>query len=105
MRAYDRLYHLAREIDERYLRVVAAVAEANESRVRRELPGGAGAVVVTGDGRLVAVELDTRDMPYRYSTGARLAADLLTAIRAAEIEAAEQWERHVAAVQWPDQEG
>jgi hypothetical protein len=98
---YDHLYALVRELDDRFERTRKAVAEADLLTVRRELPGGTGSLVVTGDGRLLAVELEPRTMARRHLTGRQLAAELLHTIHAAEAEATASRDQRIAEAQRP----
>lgn len=60
MSGYDRLYALVQETEANITRLQDAAAAAREHRVRRAIPGRLGTVTVSGNGGLIAVDLDRR---------------------------------------------
>ena len=93
--SYNDLYALVAQIEANHARVTQARAEALGTPVCRPIDGGLGTVTVSGEGDLVAVDLDRAAIA--GLSGATLAPAVLRAITEAEARAATQFTEMIAA--------
>ena len=95
MSFYDRMYALVAEIESN----VAAMDRANEEALAQplthEIDGRLGTVTVTGGGKLLAVDLDPRNIV--GASGASVGMAVTKAIRAAEVLAMARYQARMAA--------
>ncbi|WP_329068620.1 YbaB/EbfC family nucleoid-associated protein [Amycolatopsis sp. NBC_01480] len=88
MSIYNQLYALTQEIEANLHRTEAAAAAAAEVAINRRIPGGAGAVTVSGRGTLVSVTIDPHGLT--STNGRALGAQIAQTIREAEVQARAQ---------------
>ncbi|WP_275293430.1 YbaB/EbfC family nucleoid-associated protein [Amycolatopsis sp. La24] len=85
MSSYNELYALTQEIEANLHRTEAAAAAAAGAAINHRIPGGAGAVTVTGRGTLVSVTIDPHGLA--SANGRALGAQIAQTIREAEAQA------------------
>ncbi|WP_020663147.1 YbaB/EbfC family nucleoid-associated protein [Amycolatopsis benzoatilytica] len=88
MSIYDKLYNQVKEIEARLHRTEAAAAQAANTPVDRRIPGGTGAVTVSGTGTLISVTIDPHNLT--STNGRALGAQIAQTIRDAESQARTQ---------------
>lgn len=96
MNQFDRMYALAREIDQNTARLTEAHERARRETIREPIEGQLGSVAVNGNG-LVSVDLDPRAL--RRTNGATLGPAVRRAITAAEATFRTRYLQHVAGAQ------
>jgi DNA-binding protein YbaB len=92
--AYERIYALVKEIEANALQIEQAALRARREILRCPIPGALGAVVVNGDGQLLAVDLDARAVG--VISASRLAVLVVQAVREAEAAVADRYDRQVS---------
>lgn len=88
MSIYNQLYALTQEIEANLHRTEAAASAAAEVAINRLIPGGAGAVTVSGRGALVSVTIHPHGLT--STNGRALGAQIAQTIREAEAQARAQ---------------
>jgi DNA-binding protein YbaB len=105
--SYNELYALVAEVEANHARVKQARAEAERTPVRQLIDGGFGSVTVSGEGELLAVDLNRAAIAGLSNTS--VAPAVLRAITEAEERAAAQFTELIAAarrdVQTPEIQG
>lgn len=94
MNYHDELYNLVNEIHAKVEGAKQAVADAQDARTTRPLPGGLGEITIAGSSQLVDVSLDVQAL--KAYTATSLAQQLLHGIHAAENDAATQYAAAIA---------
>jgi DNA-binding protein YbaB len=84
MTYFNQLYALVQEIEANAARLDEADARARRQVARRRIDGQLGFVAVSGDGELIEVDLDRRQL--RYLNGQALGTAVLRAITSAEAD-------------------
>lgn len=93
--SYNELYALVAEIETNHARVKQARAEAERTPVRQSIDGELGTVTVSGEGELLAVDLNR--VAITGMPSAAVTAALVRAITEAENRAASQFTEMIAA--------